>query len=58
MKSTLLEEMMKRLDHNFDVSYSAICKTQCDVLFLNKANFLKRFPKDLQKQFSDFAEIR
>jgi hypothetical protein len=28
---TLLEEMMQKLNHNYEVSYTAICKTKCEI---------------------------
>lgn len=49
---------MKKLNHNFEVSYSAICKTSCDVLSLSRANFVKRFPREIQKHLNEIVDQR
>lgn len=49
---------MQKLNHNYEVSYTAICKTKCEIYQLSRTLFLKRFPRELQKPFQDLVQQR
>jgi hypothetical protein len=55
VQNTLLEEVMLKLNHNYEVSYTALCKNNCELYALSRPLFAKRFPRELQKHFQDLV---
>ena len=42
-----MEEIMMKTHHNFEMSYSAICKTQCELYYIGRSDFQSKMPKDI-----------